>query len=36
MIFGYASEEFYGVSKRLKAFYPSATGMLNLHDVYVE
>jgi len=36
MIFGYASEEFYGVRKRVKGFYPSATGMLNLHDVYVE
>ncbi len=36
MLFGYASEEFYGVQKRVKGFYPSATGMLNLHDVYVE
>ena len=36
MIFGYASDEFYGVSKRVKSLYPSATGMLNLHDVYVE
>jgi peptide/nickel transport system substrate-binding protein len=36
MIFGYATEEFYGVRKRVKGFSPSATGMLNLHDVYVE
>lgn len=36
MIFGYASDEFYGVSKRVKSLYPPATGMLNLHDVYVE
>ena len=36
MIFGYATDEFYGVRKRVKGFYPSATGMLNLHDVYVE
>lgn len=36
MLFGYAAEEFYGVRTRVKGFYPSATGMLNLHDVYVE
>jgi peptide/nickel transport system substrate-binding protein len=36
MIFGYATDEFYGVRKRVKGFYPSATGMLNLHDVYTE
>ena len=36
MLFGYASEEFYGVRKRIKGFYPSATGMLNFHDVYTE
>ena len=36
MIFGYAAEEFYGVRKRVKGFFPSATGMLNLHDAYVE
>lgn len=36
MLFGYASEEFYGVSRRIKGFYPSATGMLNLHDVTIE
>lgn len=35
MIFGYASEEFYGVKKHVKEFYPSATGMLDLHDVYL-
>jgi peptide/nickel transport system substrate-binding protein len=36
MIFGYASMEFYGVRSRVKDFHPSATGMLNLHDVHVE
>lgn len=36
MIFGYATDEFYGVRKRVKGFYTSATGMLNLHDVYIE
>ena len=36
MLFGYASEEFYGVRKRIKGFYPSATGMLNFHDVYTD
>jgi len=36
MIFGYASEDFYGVGKRVKGFYPASTGMLNLHDVYLE
>jgi peptide/nickel transport system substrate-binding protein len=36
MVFGYATDEFYGVRKRVKGFYPSATGMLNLHDVYVD
>ena len=36
MLFGYAGEEFYGVSKRVKGFIPAATGMLNLHDVFVE
>ncbi len=36
MLFGYAGEEFYGVRKRVKDFYPSSTGMLNLHDVSLE
>jgi peptide/nickel transport system substrate-binding protein len=36
MIFGYAAEEFYGVTTRVKNFHPDATGMLNLHDVYIE
>ncbi len=36
MIFGYASDEFYGVAKRVTGFSPSATGMLNLHDVSVD
>lgn len=36
MIFGYASMEFYGVRTRVKDFYPFATGMFSLHDVYVE
>lgn len=36
MIFGYASEEFYGVRKHIKGFCPSLSGMLNLHDVYID
>jgi peptide/nickel transport system substrate-binding protein len=35
MIFGYAAKEFYGVRRRVKGFYPSATGMLNLHDIHL-
>jgi ABC-type transport system substrate-binding protein len=36
MIFGYAQDEYYGVAKRVKNFSPSATGMIDMHDVYVE
>lgn len=36
MIFGYAVEEFYGVRRRVKNFVPSSTGMMTMHDVYVE
>jgi peptide/nickel transport system substrate-binding protein len=36
MIFGFAAKEFYGVRRRVKNFFPSATGMLNLHDVHVK
>ena len=35
MIFGYAAEEFYGVNKRVKNFFPSSSGMMNMHDVYI-
>jgi peptide/nickel transport system substrate-binding protein len=35
MLFGFTSEEFYGVRKRVRGFQPSATGMLNLHDIYL-
>jgi peptide/nickel transport system substrate-binding protein len=36
MIFGYAAEEFYGVRERVKNFIPSSSGMMNMHDVYVQ
>ncbi len=36
MLFGYACEEYYGVSERVKGFYPSPTGMLNFHDISLE
>jgi peptide/nickel transport system substrate-binding protein len=36
MLFGYAGEEYYGVSERVKGFYPSPTGMLNFHDISLE
>jgi peptide/nickel transport system substrate-binding protein len=36
MIFGYAAKEFYGVRRRVQDFHPSATGMLNLHDVHIK
>lgn len=36
MIFGYAPDEFYAITERVKNFKPSATGMIELHDVYVE
>lgn len=36
MIFGYALNEYYAVSQRVKNFSPSVTGMIDLHDVYVE
>ena len=36
MIFGYAAEEFYGIRKRVKNFVPSSSGMMNMHDVYIE
>jgi peptide/nickel transport system substrate-binding protein len=35
MIFGYAADEYYGVAKRVKNFRPSASGMIDLHDVVV-
>ena len=36
MIFGYAAEEIYALQKRVKNFTPSSSGMMNMHDVYVE
>lgn len=36
MIFGYAPDEFYAIDKRVKNFKPSSTGMIELHDVFVE
>jgi len=36
MIFGYAAEELYGVRERVKNFMPSPSGMMNMHDVYIE
>lgn len=36
MIFGYAPHEHYGVARRVRNFTPSSTGMLELHDVYVD
>ncbi len=36
MIFGYAAEEFYGVRERVKNFIPSSSGMMNMHDVYIQ
>ncbi len=36
MIFGYAQDEYYGVAGRVKNFTPSPTGMMEMHDVYVD
>jgi peptide/nickel transport system substrate-binding protein len=36
MIFGYAQDEYYGVAGRVKNFAPSPTGMMDMHDVYVD
>jgi peptide/nickel transport system substrate-binding protein len=36
MIFGYAADEFFGLTGRVKNFVPSPSGMMNMHDVYVE
>ena len=36
MIFGYAQDEYYGVARRVKNFIPSPTGMMEMHDVYVD
>jgi peptide/nickel transport system substrate-binding protein len=36
MIFGYAAEEFYVIRERVKNFIPSSSGMMNMHDVYIE
>lgn len=36
MIFGYAAEEMYGVRGKVKNFIPSPTGMMDMHDVFLE
>jgi peptide/nickel transport system substrate-binding protein len=36
MIFGYAQDEYYGVAGWVKNFRPSPTGMMEMHDVYVD
>ena len=36
MVFGYAPDEFYAVSDRVRNFTPSSTGMIELHDVYFQ
>jgi peptide/nickel transport system substrate-binding protein len=36
MIFGYAAEDRYGVREKVKNFIPSPSGMMNMHDVYIE
>lgn len=36
MIFGYAKIDFYGVRKEVKNFIPSSSGMMNMHDVFIE
>ena len=35
MIFGYASNEFYAIRDRVHNFWPSVSGMIDLHDVSV-
>jgi peptide/nickel transport system substrate-binding protein len=36
MIFGYAQDDYFGVSRRVRNFTPSPTGMLEMHDVFVD
>jgi peptide/nickel transport system substrate-binding protein len=36
MIFGYAEMEFFGARKGIKNFIPSSSGMMNMHDVFIE
>jgi peptide/nickel transport system substrate-binding protein len=36
MIFGYSQDEHYGVAQRVKNFSPSPTGMIEMHDVFVD
>jgi len=36
MIFGYAPEEIFGISRRVRNFVPSSSGMMNMHDVYLK
>ncbi|MGD9158501.1 MAG: ABC transporter substrate-binding protein [Desulfobacteraceae bacterium] len=35
MIFGYAPQEYYAVTKNVKNFVPSITGMLEMHDIFL-
>lgn len=36
MIFGYAMDELYAMRNRVKNFVPPASGIINLHDVFVD
>jgi peptide/nickel transport system substrate-binding protein len=36
MIFGYAADEIYAYGQWVKNFTPSSSGMMDMHDVYVE
>lgn len=36
MIFGYAKNDIYGIRKEVGNFFPSGSGMMNMHDVFVE
>jgi len=36
MIFGYATEDIYGVREKVKNFIPSPSGMMKMHDVYIK
>ncbi len=36
MIFGYATEDLYGLRERVRNFIPSPSGMMKMHDVYIK
>ena len=36
MIFGYATEDLYGVREKVRNFIPSPSGMMKMHDVYLK